>query len=67
MAELLAGSAAVAQVNTDENPVLSARFKVSGIPVLHLLRQGRGVDQLPGARSPEAVVDWFRRKVGEPG
>ena len=63
-AELLAGSAAVIQINTEENPQLAARFAVRGIPVLHLLRKGRSLEQLPGAQSAEAIVAWFRSKAG---
>lgn len=50
------------QVNTGENPKLAARFAVTGIPVIHLLRKGKIVDQLAGARSAESIVTWFRRK-----
>jgi thioredoxin-like negative regulator of GroEL len=60
---MLAGSAAVIQVNTDENPRLAARFAVRGIPVLHLLKGGKSLDQLGGAQSAEAIVAWFRSKV----
>ena len=63
-AEMLAGSAALLQINTEENPRLAARFAVRGIPVLHLLRQGKSLDQLPGAQSAEAIVAWFRAKQG---
>ena len=61
VAELLAGEAAVVQINSDESPRLSARFKVRGIPVVHLLRKGVSVDQLQGSQSPESVLNWFRR------
>ena len=61
VAELLAGAAAVAQVNTQENPALSQRFGVSSIPALILLRQGKVVDRLAGAQSSEAIIAWFRR------
>jgi len=61
-AELLAGRAAVVQINTEENPGLAARFAVRGIPVLHLLRKGASLDQLPGAQSAEGIVAWFGRK-----
>lgn len=57
---MLAGSAAVVQVNTDSSPGLAARFKVTGVPVILLLRQGKVVDQLSGARPADAVVSWFR-------
>jgi thioredoxin 2 len=59
-AELLAGSAAVVQVNTDENPTLSSRFGVRGIPAVYLLRKGTVLAQVSGARSAEALVQWFR-------
>ena len=59
---MLAGSAAVVQINTDQNPVLSSRFAVSGIPVIKLLRKGVMVDQMEGAQPAESIVSWFRRK-----
>jgi thioredoxin-like negative regulator of GroEL len=61
IAEKLAGTAAVVQINTQENPALSSRFGVRGIPVIMLLRNGRVVDQLAGARSADEIVAWFRR------
>jgi thioredoxin 2 len=61
IAEKLAGKAAVVQINTQENPALSSRFGVRGIPVIMLLRNGRVVDQLAGARSAEEIVAWFRQ------
>ncbi len=64
VAEKLAGSAAVLQVNSDENADLSSRFGVRGIPVLYLLDHGRVVGTLGGAQSPEAVVEWFRNQLG---
>lgn len=65
MAEKLAGSAAVVQVNTEENPELAARFGVRGIPVLYLLKKGKVVDQIAGAQPADAVVAWFQRKHPE--
>lgn len=61
-AELLAGKAAVVQVNTQENPVLAGRFGVSGIPVVFLLRGGRIIGQLAGVQTAEALLAWFRRQ-----
>ena len=63
MAELLAGKAAVVQVNTQENPTLAGRFGVRGIPVVFLLRNGRIVDQLAGVQTAEAVLAWFKRHL----
>lgn len=61
VAELLAGKAAVVQVNTQECPALASRFGVRGIPVVYLLQNGRIVDQLAGAQSAEALLAWFKR------
>lgn len=63
VAEKLAGQAAVLQINTQDSPALAARFGIRGIPAIVLLKQGRVVDQLPGAQSLDAVLAWFRRKV----
>ena len=63
VAERLAGQAAVLQINTQDNPALAARFGIRGIPATVLLKQGRVVDQLPGAQPLDAVLAWFRRKV----
>jgi thioredoxin 2 len=62
-AERLAGRAAVVQINTQENPALAARFAVRGIPLVMLFRNGRVVDQLPGARSADELLAWLRRHV----
>ena len=61
VAGILAGTAAVVQVNTQENPELAGRFGVRSIPALFLLRMGKVVDQLSGTQSSEAIVAWFRR------
>jgi len=63
LAEKLAGQAAVLQINTQDSPSLAARFGIRGIPAIVLLKQGRVVDQLPGAHPLDAVLAWFRRKV----
>ena len=61
VAEILAGAAAVVQINTQDNPGLAGRFGVRGIPVLFLIRQENVIDQLSGSQSSEAIVAWFRR------
>jgi len=63
VAEKLAGQAAVVQINTQESPALAARFGIRGIPAMLLLKQGRVIDQLPGAQALDAVLSWFRRKI----
>jgi len=62
LAEQLAGKAAVVQVNTQENSSLAARFEVSGIPVIKLLRKGKVVASLTGAQPVENIISWFQRQ-----
>ena len=62
VADRLAGQAAVLQINTQDSPALAARFGIRGIPAIVLLKQGRVIDQLPGAQPLDAVLSWFRRK-----
>lgn len=33
------------------------------IPAIVLLKQGRVIDQLPGAQTLDVVLAWFRRKA----
>jgi len=62
VAERVAGKAVVIQINTRDNPTLAARFAVSGIPVMMLLRGGKAIDKLAGAQTAEAVLAWFHRQ-----
>lgn len=60
----LAGEAAVAQVNTEENSRTAGRFAVRGIPALVLLKRGRVIATTSGAQPKEAVVAWVRHALG---
>jgi thioredoxin-like negative regulator of GroEL len=63
-AEKLAGSAAVIQINTADNPQLATRFGVTGIPVVYLLQRGEVVSKVAGAQTAESLLSWFRRTQG---
>jgi len=64
LAEKVAGQAAVLLINTQESPNLAARFGIRGIPAIVLLMQGRVIDQLAGARPLDAVLSWFKDRLG---
>jgi thioredoxin 2 len=59
VAEKLAGQAAVVQVNTEENPLLAARFGIHGIPVIVLIQKGRAIGEINGFRKPDAILTWY--------
>lgn len=54
------GRVVLAKVNVDENPEVSASFRVQGIPAVYALRDAKVVDHFVGARGQsevEAFVD----------
>ena len=52
------GAVELAKVNVDENPSISASFRVQSIPAVFAIRDGAVVDQFIGAQ-PEGVVQAF--------
>lgn len=63
VAQMLAGRATVVQVNTQENGRVAGRLGVQGIPVIFLLLQGKGVEQLAGRQPREALLAMAARHV----
>jgi thioredoxin 1 len=55
VAEKLAGAAKVYKVNVDDNPSVSPRFNVKGIPTLILFKDGREASRLVGLSSKEQI------------
>jgi thioredoxin 2 len=54
----LRGRMKLVKVNVDENPQISARFGVQGIPTLLLFRDGQLIDRVVGARGAEQLQAW---------
>ena len=55
VAQKLAGEAKVYKVNVDENPSVSPRFNIRGIPTLILFKDGREANRLIGLSSKEQI------------
>ena len=51
-----AGSLRVVKINQDENPLVSARYRVLGLPTLLLFDGGEPLAQITGARPKSAIV-----------
>ncbi len=62
LAAQLAGRVRVAKLNVDENPATAARFHVSGIPTLLVLKAGREVDRIVGVQ-PKAEIQRRLQRV----
>jgi len=54
-AQKLAGEAKVYKVNVDDNPSVSSRFGIHGIPTLILFKDGRETNRLVGLSSKEQI------------
>ena len=50
------GALRVVKLNSDENPITSARYRVMGLPTMVVFRDGEPVHELRGAR-PKAALD----------
>jgi thioredoxin 2 len=50
-----------AKLNTDENPATSARFSISSIPTLLLVRDGQLAGRIVGAQPKPAIVAELQR------
>ncbi len=46
----------IVKLNVDENPVVPAQYRVTGIPTLNLYHKGEVVKQIVGARPKSAIL-----------
>lgn len=60
------GAVALAKVNVDENPSISASFRVQSIPAVFALRDGKIVDSFIGALPEPAVAEFVSRLAPVP-
>lgn len=66
LAEEFGGKFLLAKVNSDENPELSARYKVRGIPAVKAMVDGRIVDEFTGAQPEGVVREWLAGIIPSP-
>ena len=50
----------VGKINVNENPDLAEEFKVMSIPTLVVMKDGKIVKRVSGARSKEAILDLVK-------
>lgn len=63
VAEQYRGSAAVVKLNVDDNPSVSQRFGIKGIPTLILFRDGKEAERIVGATSKETLSRLVEKHV----
>jgi thioredoxin 1 len=63
VAEKYDGSASVVKLNVDENPSVSQRYGIKGIPTLILFKGGKEEERVVGATSKEAISRMIDKHV----
>ncbi len=64
VAEKYASSARVVKLNVDDNPSVSQRYGIKGIPTLILFKNGKEEERVVGATSKEAISRMIDKYVG---
>ena len=64
VAEKYAGNARVVKLNVDDNPSISQRYGIKGIPTLILFKNGREEERVVGATSEAAISKMIDKHVG---
>lgn len=60
----LDGKVLIAKLNVDENPGISAKYGIRGIPAMLLFKSGQEVGQLVGNHTKSAIVDFLQKNMG---
>ena len=60
-AEERAGSLKVVKINQDENPLVSADYRVMGLPTMLVFDRGEAVSSMLGARPKARIVEELDR------
>ena len=63
VAEKYADNAQVVKLNVDENPNISQRYGIKGIPTLILFKNGKEEERVVGATSKEAISRMIDKHV----
>lgn len=63
VAEQFSGSASVVKLNVDENPSVSQRYGIKGIPTLILFREGKEEERIVGATSKESLSRLIEKSL----
>jgi thioredoxin 1 len=64
VAEKYAETARVVKLNVDDNPGVSQRYGIKGIPTLILFRNGKEEERVVGATSKENISRMLDKHVG---
>ena len=64
VAEKYSGNARVVKLNVDDNPSVSQRYGIKGIPTLILFKNGKEEERVVGATSESAISRMLDKHIG---
>ena len=67
VAQSYEGKATVVKLNVDDNPAVSQRYGIKGIPTLILFKNGKEEERVVGATSKEAISRMIDKHVQSSG
>jgi thioredoxin-like negative regulator of GroEL len=59
----MAGKSVIVQINTQENPGLSTRFNITGVPTVLALKGGKATDSVSGAMERHKFMAWWESQI----
>ena len=51
------------KIDTDNNPSVSQKYGVSGIPAVKMFKDGEVVDEFVGLQSEDMVKEWIKKNL----
>jgi len=54
----------VVKFNVDDSPLTPSKYGIRGIPTLLIFKNGELADQLVGAKSKAALIEFVRKQLG---
>lgn len=63
LAKEFAGKVVFGKLNTDENPTIASRYRISAIPTMIFFKAGRPVDQIVGALPKSEIKRWVQKNL----
>ncbi|MBI1994301.1 MAG: thioredoxin [Deltaproteobacteria bacterium] len=65
IAEQYAGDARVAKLNVDDNPTITQRYGIQGIPTLIMFKDGEEKERIIGASSKETISRMIDKALSD--
>jgi len=63
VAQKFAGTAKIVKLNVDDNPSVTQRFGIKGIPTMIVFRGGKEAERLVGATNEQAVARIIEEQI----